>query len=60
LTKKKVLRNAVQRLTEAQVKAYMLMLLHGIAYCHQNSIMHRDLKPANLLISPTGMLKLGT
>ncbi|KAJ3213869.1 Cyclin-dependent kinase 20, partial [Dinochytrium kinnereticum] len=53
-----VLRNATQPLTEAQVKAYMLMLLSGVAYCHENAIMHRDLKPANLLISPSGVLKL--
>ncbi|KAJ3044983.1 Cyclin-dependent kinase 20 [Rhizophlyctis rosea] len=53
-----VLRNASQPLTEAQIKAYMLMLLKGVAYCHENAIMHRDLKPANLLISPTGVLKL--
>ncbi|KAI8925364.1 kinase-like domain-containing protein [Entophlyctis helioformis] len=53
-----VLRNATHPLTEAQIKAYMLMLLKGVAYCHQTSIMHRDLKPANLLISPTGILKL--
>ncbi|KAI9360011.1 kinase-like domain-containing protein [Zopfochytrium polystomum] len=43
---------------EAQVKAYMVMLLRGIAYCHANAIMHRDLKPANLLIAPNGVLKL--
>ncbi|KAJ3228403.1 Cyclin-dependent kinase 20 [Clydaea vesicula] len=53
-----VLRNATQALTEAQIKAYMLMLLKGVAYCHENNIMHRDLKPANLLISPSGILKL--
>ncbi|EGF82933.1 hypothetical protein BATDEDRAFT_85661 [Batrachochytrium dendrobatidis JAM81] len=53
-----VLRNASKPLTEAQIKAYMLMLLKGVAYCHKNSIMHRDLKPANLLISSTGILKL--
>ncbi|KAK0058135.1 cyclin-dependent kinase 20-like isoform X1 [Biomphalaria pfeifferi] len=45
-------------LTEAQVKSYMLMLLKGIAFCHENNIMHRDLKPANLLISSTGHLKI--
>ncbi|TPX62741.1 hypothetical protein SpCBS45565_g06963 [Spizellomyces sp. 'palustris'] len=45
-------------LTSSQVKAYMLMLLRGLSYCHENNIMHRDLKPANLLISPTGVLKL--
>jgi cell cycle related kinase len=45
-------------ITSAQVKSYMKMLLHGVAFCHQNSIMHRDLKPANLLISSTGRLKI--
>ena len=53
-----VLRNAEKPLTEPQIKAYMLMLLKGVEYCHQNSIIHRDLKPANLLISPSGILKL--
>ncbi|XP_013788893.1 LOW QUALITY PROTEIN: cyclin-dependent kinase 20-like [Limulus polyphemus] len=45
-------------LTEAQVKAYMSMLLKGVDYCHSLGIMHRDLKPANLLISCTGWLKI--
>ncbi|KAJ3138464.1 Cyclin-dependent kinase 20 [Physocladia obscura] len=53
-----VLRNASHPLTEAQVKAYMMMILQGVAYCHELNIMHRDLKPANLLISSTGILKL--
>ncbi|XP_072016760.1 cyclin-dependent kinase 20-like [Amphiura filiformis] len=53
-----VVRSADLPLTEAQVKSYMLMLLKGVAYCHDNSIMHRDLKPANLLISESGHLKL--
>ncbi|XP_071960531.1 cyclin-dependent kinase 20-like [Antedon mediterranea] len=53
-----VVRNSEEPLTEAQVKSYMLMLLKGVAYCHDNSIMHRDLKPANLLISETGHLKI--
>lgn len=26
---------------QAQVKSYLLMLLKGVAYLHQNSIMHR-------------------
>ncbi|KAI8809521.1 kinase-like domain-containing protein [Cladochytrium replicatum] len=54
-----VLRNAHKPLTEPQVKAYMFMILKGVAFCHEHHIMHRDLKPANLLISPTGILKLG-
>ncbi|KAI9106065.1 kinase-like domain-containing protein [Phlyctochytrium arcticum] len=53
-----ILRNTPAPLTSSQVKAYMLMLLKGLSYCHENNIMHRDLKPANLLISPTGVLKL--
>ncbi|BFZ17989.1 hypothetical protein BsWGS_21028 [Bradybaena similaris] len=53
-----VIRRVDNPLTEAQVKSYMLMLLKGIAYCHENNIMHRDLKPANLLISSTGHLKI--
>lgn len=53
-----VLRNSTRPLTEAQIKSYMLMLLKGVVFCHENSIMHRDLKPANLLISSTGHLKI--
>ena len=53
-----VIRNSDQPITEAQVKSYMKMLLHGVAFCHANSIMHRDLKPANSLISSTGHLKI--
>ena len=53
-----VIRNSDTPITEAQVKSYMKMLLHGVAFCHENSIMHRDLKPANLLISSTGHLKI--
>ncbi|KAL4226226.1 Cyclin-dependent kinase 20 [Mactra antiquata] len=53
-----VIRNSDKPLSEAQVKSYMLMLLKGVAFCHENNIMHRDLKPANLLISSTGHLKI--
>ena len=36
-----VIRIAERPLTEAQVKSYMLMLLKGVAFCHENNIMHR-------------------
>lgn len=36
-----VIRNHQQHLTPAQVKGYMVMLLKGVAFLHQNNIMHR-------------------
>lgn len=36
-----VIRNSEHPLTPAQVKAYMMMLLKGVAFLHQNNIMHR-------------------
>ena len=45
-----MIQNIDDPLKENQVKRYMQMLLHGVAYLHSQSIMHRDLKPANLLI----------
>jgi negative regulator of PHO system len=37
----------------------MLILLKGIAFCHENRVLHRDLKPQNLLINRRGELKIG-
>ncbi|KAG9336038.1 hypothetical protein JZ751_003297 [Albula glossodonta] len=37
-----VIRNSQRPLTESQVKGYMMMLLKGVAFCHENSIMHRE------------------
>lgn len=53
-----ILRNSQNFLTQGEVKSYLLMLLKGVAYCHEKRIMHRDLKPANLLISHNGYLKI--
>ncbi|ELT98514.1 hypothetical protein CAPTEDRAFT_160136 [Capitella teleta] len=53
-----IIRNTERPLTEGQIKSYMLMLLKGVTFMHENNIMHRDLKPANLLISSTGHLKI--
>ena len=36
-----VIRDVARPLTEAQIKRYMLMLLKGVAFCHENNIMHR-------------------
>ncbi|PSN37361.1 Cyclin-dependent kinase 20 [Blattella germanica] len=53
-----MLRDADNPLTVPQVKTYMIMLLKGVSYLHEHSIMHRDLKPANLLINKEGVLKI--
>lgn len=45
-------------ISEAEVKAWMIQILQGLAHCHANWVIHRDLKPSNLLISADGILKL--
>lgn len=46
-------------LTQANIKAYMVMTLQGLEYLHINWILHRDLKPNNLLVDYNGILKIG-
>ncbi|KAK9365755.1 kinase-like domain-containing protein [Lipomyces kononenkoae] len=42
----------------AQIKCYMIQLLRGTKYLHDNQILHRDMKAANLLIDNRGVLKV--
>lgn len=53
-----LLRDPECSLSDSQIKAYLVMLLKGVHYCHNLGVMHRDLKPANLLISHSGHLKI--
>ena len=46
------------RFTERQIKFYVIQLVNGIQYLHNNNIMHRDLKLENLLLDETGYLKI--
>eukprot|EP01089_Gocevia_fonbrunei_P012573 TRINITY_DN3013_c0_g1_i2.p1 TRINITY_DN3013_c0_g1~~TRINITY_DN3013_c0_g1_i2.p1 ORF type:complete len:249 (+),score=27.47 TRINITY_DN3013_c0_g1_i2:92-838(+) len=46
------------KLSKADIKSYMLMLLKALDYCHRHWIIHRDVKPDNILISSDGILKL--
>ncbi|KAM0447964.1 hypothetical protein ACHAPV_006374 [Trichoderma viride] len=43
---------------EAQIKCYMLQLLQGLRYLHENHVLHRDMKAANLLINNKGILQI--
>lgn len=54
----KLLSRPQGRLTEPQVKTYMLQLLSALQHCHDNGILHRDIKGSNLLIDKHGVLKI--
>ncbi|TPX49951.1 hypothetical protein SeMB42_g02425 [Synchytrium endobioticum] len=48
-----------RRMTETEVRYYMLQLLGGVQYMHGQRVIHRDLKLGNLFISSDMHLKIG-
>ena len=44
---------------ESTLWGWIIQLLKGIKYLHDNKIMHRDLKSANIFLMKNGLLKLG-
>ena len=54
----KLIRDKTIFLSPADVKAYCLMMLKAVAFCHSHAVLHRDIKPANLLLSEQGLIKL--
>ncbi|KAJ2712093.1 cyclin-dependent protein kinase [Coemansia spiralis] len=44
---------------ELVVKSILWQLLNGVAYLHANLILQRDLKPANIMITSSGVVKVG-
>ncbi len=53
-----LLENPSVQFTEPQIKCYMMQLLEGCRYLHENKILHRDMKAANLLINNQGILQI--
>ena len=58
---KKIKDNLKKRLNfeEETIWKWIIQLLKGIKYLHENRIMHRDLKCANIFLMKNGLLKLG-
>ena len=44
---------------EETIWTWIIQILEGLKYLHDNKIMHRDLKCANLFLMKNGLLKLG-
>lgn len=52
-------RRTVPVFDPADIKAWMLMLLRGLAHMHAAGLVHRDIKPSNLLLDASdGSLRL--
>ena len=45
--------------SEETIWTWIIQILEGLKYLHDNKIMHRDLKCANLFLMKNGLLKLG-
>ncbi|CCE65490.1 hypothetical protein TPHA_0L01350 [Tetrapisispora phaffii CBS 4417] len=44
---------------QRMIRSIMWQILDGVSYLHQNWILHRDLKPANIMVTSSGVVKVG-
>lgn len=54
----KVIKDSLLTFGQADIKAWMLMILRGVEHLHQRGFLHRDLKPSNLLIGDDGVIRI--
>lgn len=47
------------KIPEYTIKSLIWQILNGVTYLHKNWIIHRDLKPANIMVSSSGVVKIG-
>lgn len=53
-----LLENPNINLEVSHIKCFMIQLLQGIQYIHEQMFLHRDIKAANILIDRSGTLKI--
>ena len=58
---KKIKDNVKKRnlFSEETIWSWIIQILEGLKYLHENKIMHRDIKCANIFLMKNGLLKLG-
>lgn len=48
-----------RKLSESEIKYYLLQVLNALEYLHQRKIIHRDLKLGNLFLNENMQVKMG-
>jgi serine/threonine protein kinase len=46
------------KLSNLQIKHFLLQMIEALSYVHQQNIVHRDIKPSNFMIDKKGVIKL--